>query len=181
MARIEIIMGCMFSGKSTELIRRLKRHRAINQKILVINSAKDTRSSNNVIKTHNLDTLACMKVADLMDAFDFVYDHECDVVAIDEAQFFTGLREFIQNISPHVKRIIIAGLDGDFLQKPFGEIFKVLPMADEVIKLHALCMVCNDGTLAPFTKRFCEDTTTQELVGDQDIYKAVCRKCLDTI
>ena len=181
MARIEIIMGCMFSGKSTELIRRLKRHRAINQVILVINSIKDTRSSDDVIKTHNWETFACMKVDNLDFAFDFIHDRVCDVVAIDEAQFFTGLREFVQNISPHVKRIIIAGLDGDFLQRPFGEIFDVIPLADEVLKLHALCMVCKDGTLAPFTKRFCEDTTTQELVGDHDIYKAVCRKCLDTV
>ena len=182
MAHIEVIMGCMFSGKSTELIRRLKRHRAINQEILVVNSIKDTRSSDDVIKTHNWDTFACMKVSDLATAFDFIHDlKKCDVVAIDEAQFFTGLREFVQNISPHVRRIIIAGLDGDFLQRPFGEIFDVIPLADEVLKLHALCMVCKDGTLAPFTKRFCEDTTTQELVGDHDIYKAVCRKCLDTV
>ena len=181
MARVEIIMGCMFSGKSTELIRRLKRHRAINQVILVVNSIKDTRSSDDVIKTHNWETFACMKVDKLDFAFDFIHDRVCDVVAIDEAQFFTGLREFVINISPHVKRIIIAGLDGDFLQRPFGEIFDVIPLADEVLKLHALCMVCKDGTLAPFTKRFCEDTTTQELVGDHDIYKAVCRKCLDTV
>ena len=65
MTRIEIIMGCMFSGKSTELIRRLKRHRAINESILVINSAKDTRSANEVIKTHNSDTFDCVKVSDL--------------------------------------------------------------------------------------------------------------------
>jgi thymidine kinase len=181
MAHIEVIMGCMFSGKSTELIRRLRRHRAINEKILVINSAKDTRSSDDVIKTHNWETFACMKITDLTTALNFIKNDRYAVVAIDEAQFFTGLREFVQNISTHVKRIIIAGLDGDFLQRPFGEIFQVLPMADEVIKLHALCMVCKNGTPAPFTKRFCEDTTTQEIVGDHDIYKAVCRKCLDTV
>ena len=173
MARIEIIMGCMFSGKSTELIRRLKRHRAINESILVINSTKDTRSEKDVIKTHNSDTFECVKVSDLS-----LLEVEADVVAIDEAQFFTGLREFVQRVGPRVKRIILAGLDGDFLQRPFGEIFDVIPLADEVLKLHALCMVCNDGTLAPFTRRFCEDTTTQELVGDHDIYKAVCRACL---
>jgi thymidine kinase len=173
MTRIEIIMGCMFSGKSTELIRRLKRHRAINESILVINSAKDTRSEKEVIKTHNSDTFECVKVSDLS-----LFEAEADVVAIDEAQFFTGLREFVQRVSPRVKRIILAGLDGDFLQRPFGEIFDIIPLADEVLKLHALCMVCNDGTLAPFTRRFCEDTTTQELVGDHDIYKAVCRECL---
>ena len=178
MARIEVIMGCMFSGKSTELIRRLKRHRAINEKILVINSSKDTRSADSVIKTHNWETFACIKVFDLNSVFDIIKDDAYDVIAIDEAQFFTGLRDFVELIGPTVKRIIIAGLDGDFLQRPFGEIFRVLPMADEVLKLHALCMECKDGTLAPFTKRYSEDTTTQELVGDHDIYKAVCKKCL---
>ena len=179
MTRIEIIMGCMFSGKSTELIRRLKRHRAINESILVINSAKDTRSANEVIKTHNSDTFECVKVSDLS-LLESV-DVDVDVVAIDEAQFFTGLREFVQRVGPRVKRIILAGLDGDFLQRPFGELFDIIPLADEVLKLHALCMVCKDGTLAPFTRRFCEDTTTQELVGDHDIYKAVCGKCLNTV
>lgn len=174
MVRVEVIMGCMFSGKSTELIRRLKRHRAINESILVINSAKDTRSDCDVIKTHNSDTFECVKVSDLS----LLETIGVDVVAIDEAQFFTGLREFVQRVGPHVKRIIVAGLDGDFLQRPFGEIFDVIPLADDVLKLHALCMMCNDGTLAPFTRRFCEDTTTQELVGDHDIYKAVCRGCL---
>ena len=110
MARIEIIMGCMFSGKSTELIRRLKRHRAINESILVINSAKDTRSDKQIIKTHNSDTFDCVKVSDLS----LLESVDVDVVAIDEAQFFTGLREFVQRVGPRVKRIILAGLDGDF-------------------------------------------------------------------
>jgi thymidine kinase len=163
----------MFSGKSTELIRRLKRHRAINESILVINSSKDTRSDKEVIRTHNSDTFDCVKIADLSQ----IESIDVDVIAIDEAQFFSGLVEFVQRIGPLVKRIIVAGLDGDFLQRPFGEILDVIPLADEVLKLQALCMICNDGTLAPFTRRFC-DNTVQELVGDHDIYKAVCRKCL---
>jgi thymidine kinase len=123
-----------------------------------------------------------MKVLDLEIIYNWIKDEDTkyDVIAIDEAQFFTGLRDFVVNISPYVKRIIIAGLDGDFLQRPFGEIFEVLPLASEVLKLHALCMICNDGTLASFTKRLCEDTA-QELVGDSDIYKAVCIKCLGTV
>ena len=173
--RIEIIMGCMFSGKSTELIRRLKRHRAINESILVINSTKDTRSELEVIKTHNSDTFSCVKVSDLSE---LCVENTHDIVAIDEAQFFTGLRPFVERLLGNTKTIIIAGLDGDFRQRSFGEIFDILPLADEVLKLHALCMVCKDGTLAPFTRRFCEDRETQELVGDHDIYKAVCRKCL---
>lgn len=175
MTRIEIIVGCMFSGKSSELIRRVKRHQAINESVLVINSSKDTRSPQEVIRTHNSDTLSCVKVSDLSE---LGTKHTYDVVAIDEAQFFTGLKSFVETIMGTTKTIIIAGLDGDFRQRPFGEILDLVPMADEVLKLHALCMICKDGTLAPFTRRFCEDHETQELVGDHDIYKAVCRKCL---
>lgn len=173
MAHIEIIMGCMFSGKSTEMIRRLKRHQVINKKILVINSSKDTRSLDQVIKTHNSDTFECIKVSDLS----HVNVDNIDIVAIDEAQFFTNLRTFIDRISSKVKTIIIAGLDGDFMQRQFGEIFEILPLADDVTKLHAFCMNCKDGTLASFTKRLSSDTN-QELVGDKNIYRASCRKCL---
>ena len=73
--------------------------------------------------------------------------------------------------------MILAGLDGDFQQRPFGELFSVLPMADSVLKLCALCMGCRDGTPGPFTKR-CVESTAQELVGGSESYKAVCRKCL---
>ena len=177
-AHIEIIMGCMFSGKSSELIRRLKRHKVINERILVINSSVDTRSDKSVIKTNNSDTFDCIKISDLS-ALQIIQE-TIDVIAIDEAQFFTGLKDFVERMRPLVKRIIIVGLDGDFLQKPFGEILQIIPIADEIVKLYALCMVCKDGTLAPFTKRFCEDTTTQELVGDASIYKAVCKNCLKT-
>jgi thymidine kinase len=169
-------MGCMFSGKSTELIRRLKRHRAINERILVINSSKDTRSTHQVVKTHDSETMDCLKVSDL-DSFELACS--IDVIAIDEAQFFTGLLEFVKRMENRVKTIIVAGLDGDFLQRPFGEILSLIPMADDVLKVHALCMVCKDGTLASFTKRLSNDTS-QELIGDCDIYKAVCRKCLHT-
>lgn len=169
-------MGCMFSGKSTELIRRLKRHRAINERILVINSAKDTRSTHQVVQTHDSETMDCLKVSDL-DSFELACS--IDVIAIDEAQFFTGLLDFLKRMENRVKTIIIAGLDGDFLQRPFGELLSVIPMADEVLKVHALCMECKDGTLAPFTKRLSNDTS-QELIGDCDIYRAVCRKCLHT-
>lgn len=176
-AHIEIIMGCMFSGKSSELIRRLKRHQAINESILVINSSIDTRSNSSVIKTHNSDTFDCIKVSDLSSIE--LYEN-IDVIAIDEAQFFSGLKDFVIRMKSKVKRIIIAGLDGDCFQNQFGEILQIIPIADEIIKLHALCMICKDGTLAPFTKRYCNDTI-QELVGDSNIYKSVCKNCLGSI
>ena len=170
---LEIIMGGMFSGKSTELIRRVKRHIVIGDRVLVVNSDRDTRSHESVVRTHDAQVATCEKVARLSDLEYEVYD----VIAVDEAQFFTGLRDFVEHALSIGKRVILAGLDGDFQQRPFGELFSVLPMADSVLKLCALCMGCRDGTPGPFTKR-CVESTAQELVGGSESYKAVCRKCL---
>jgi len=171
-ARLELIIGCMFSGKSTELIRRLKRYRALDRSILVINSSKDIRSESSVIQTHDKNTFECVKTDDLSAIS--IQGHQ--VIAVDEAQFFTGLREFVERALAKGKHIIIAGLDGDFEQKKFGEIVDLIPLCDDILKLHALCMKCSDGTLAPFTKRLV-DSREQELVGDSLMYIATCRKC----
>lgn len=166
-------MGGMFSGKSTELIRRIKRHQIIGDSVLVVNSSKDIRSDVNVVKTHDGDTFNCIKVSSLNQVDIGPYD----VIIIDEAQFFTKLKHFVQYAIDHKKHVILAGLDGDYKQNVFGELLSTIPMADEVTKLYALCMVCRDGTLGPFSKR-CNNENSQELVGGQETYKAVCRMCL---
>lgn len=168
-------MGNMFSGKSTELIRRLKRHQAIGTPILVVNSAKDTRSEREVLQTHDRSTLNCIKT-DSLDAVDV--PGNIRVVGIDECQFFTGLRDFVQRCLGRGISVILAGLDGDFMQQTFGELLSLVPLADEVLKLTALCMECLDGTPGPFTKRTVE-SREQELVGASECYKAVCRGHLD--
>lgn len=171
---LEIIMGGMFSGKSTELIRRVKRHAVIGKSILVVNSSKDVRSSDDVVQTHDKQTFNCVKLTDLMGCS--IEDY--DVIAVDEAQFFPGLRTFVEHALAQEKHVILAGLDGDFQQRRFGEIFDVLPLADEVLKLCALCMYCKNGTPGPFTKRCVSTSQVQELIGGSDVYRAVCRKCL---
>ena len=174
MCKLEIIMGGMFSGKSTELIRRIKRHTLIGKKVIVINSSKDIRSENNVVKTHDGTTWNCVKMDKL-----FLEDPtNYDVIAIDEAQFFENLKEFVQKIIkiPNIN-VIVVGLDGDSNQNPFGEILCLIPMADDVQKLCALCMECRDGTIGPFSKRLVQ-SNQQELIGDCHTYKAVCRKHL---
>ena len=170
---LEIIIGGMFSGKSTELIRRINRHTVIGKSILVLSSTIDTRSSEDVIKTHDSKYYYCLKVSNL---FKIPY-RTYDVIVLDEAQFFIGLRDFVEEVLKFGKHVILAGLDGDYKQEKFGEILDVIPLADEVTKLYALCMECKNGTRAPFTKR-CSSSSQQELVGGNDIYKAVCRQCL---
>jgi thymidine kinase len=168
---LEIIIGGMFSGKTSEMIRRLKRFRAIRESILVINSAKDTRNGNPVLQTHDKMTFECVKTDYLVDV-----ELTANVIAVDEAQFFKGLRPFVERALAAKKHVILAGLDGDYKQNMFGELLTLVPLADSVTKLTALCMVCLDGTRGPFTKRLTNDTC-QELIGDS-CYTAVCRKHL---
>jgi len=176
--RLELIMGCMFSGKSTELIRRLKRYKAINKQVLVINSAKDTRSTEQVLKTHDGVTFNCIKTNNLNEIFKSKDFRNVEIIGIDEGQFFNGLYDFVMGSLNLDKHVIIASLDGDSNQETFGETLSLIPIADEVDKLKAFCMECNDGTPAPFSKRITMQNEGQELVGDNDFYKAVCRKHL---
>lgn len=170
---LRIIMGNMFSGKTSEMIRRLKRYKVIGKRVVVVNSQKDIRSSEEVLRTHDNVTFRCIKTNDLND----VNTEGCDVVAIDEAQFFTGLKTFVEKELTTGKTILLAGLDGDYKQRKFGELLDCIPLADEVTKLTAMCMDCMDGTQGPFTKRIVKSKKL-ELVGGDDMYKAVCRKHL---
>jgi thymidine kinase len=174
---LSIIMGNMFSGKTSELIRRLKRLKVIGKNILVVNSAKDTRSPDEVLKTHDNVKFNCLKVYDLFDIFNNPEFDKADIVAIDEAQFFPRLRKFVDCCLHVNKSVIMAGLDTDSFQCKFGELLDCVPIACDVTKLSALCMRCNDGTPGPFTKRIVDDKTL-ELIGGSDMYIAVCREHL---
>lgn len=139
----------MFSGKSTELLRRLSRYQAINIDTLLINHSFDTRTGNS-IKTHDNLEKKALKVKTLMEIVNTDEYLNSDVIGIDEAQFFTDLKEFVL-YSEKNKTIIIAGLDGDSNREPFGEILNCIPLCDEVVKLTAMDMMKNDGTKAIFS------------------------------
>lgn len=167
----------MFSGKTSELIRRLKRHRVIGDQVLVINSKKDTRNESEVLQTHDKSTFECVKTENLSSVFGTEEYTRAHVIAVDESQFFQGLRTFVEQAMADDKHVILAGLDGDFRQRVFGELLELIPLADDVTKLKALCMECMDGTLGPFTKRTVKNDK-QELIGEADSYRAVCRRHL---
>ena len=175
---LSIIMGNMFSGKTSEMIRRLKRLKVIEKKIIVINSAKDTRSPDEVLKSHDNITFECFKAFRLFELINMREYDMADVVAIDEAQFFPDLKKFVECSLCIGKSVIIAGLDGDSSQRKFGELIDCIPLASEVTKLSALCMKCKNGTPGPFTKRMVNNTEL-ELIGGCDMYSAVCRKHLN--
>ena len=175
MSRIEIIVGSMFSGKSTELIRRCHRYECIGEKVLIINSILDTRCKNNEIQTHNNQTHNAIKVDKLLHINDNIIINS-DVIGIDEAQFFEDLPSFLIKIEKFNKIIIIAGLDGDFNRNAFGKILECIPLADNITKLSAMCSICKDGTPAIFSKKLVCNGDTVIDVGAIDKYVAVCRK-----
>jgi thymidine kinase len=164
----------MFSGKSTELIRRTSCYKAIGKKILRINHLNDTRTDDN-IQTHSNIKKNAIKVSSLMTLVNNSKFISSEVIGIDEAQFFDDLYEFIITIEPLGKIIIVSGLDGDFKRRPIGQILQIIPLCDEVVKLHALDMVDKDGSPGIFTKRLSENNELI-VIGAENEYMAVSRK-----
>ena len=170
---LKIIMGNMFSGKTSELVRRLKRYEVIGKNILVINSSKDTRCMEHVLRTHDNMKFEFIKTNNLKE----LNYEKVDIIAIDEAQLFIGLKTFVEKALKRGKTIILTGLDGNYKQEKIGEILECIPLADKVFKLSAMCMECMDGTHGPFTKRIVNNNEV-ELIGGKEMYRAVCRKHL---
>jgi len=168
--RFEIILGCMFSGKSTELIRRLSRYQAINKNILAINHSFDSRTDDS-IKTHKGTTIPAVKSNKLMTIIDTLDYKNAEIIGIDEAQFFEDLYEFVLTCERDNKDLIICGLDGDYQRKPMGQILDCIPLCNSVVKLNALD---KDGSDAIFTKRINSEEGAI-VIGGSDKYIAVSR------
>ena len=174
--RIELIIGCMFSGKSTETIRLCNRYKSINKKCLVIKHNTDTRYDNgNKLSTHDKSQIECISSNILINFIESEIFNESEIIIIEEAQFFEDLFEFVTKSADQFnKTLIVTGLDGDFKRNMFGDILRLIPHAEKITRLDAYCSLCNDGTKAYFTKRI-TDNKNINLVGNQDTYKAVCR------
>lgn len=172
--RVEIILGCMFSGKSTEMLRRISRYEAIGTDTLIINHTYDTRILDEAVKTHGGHIRKAVKKSELMSIMETEEYKKAQVIGIDEAQFFPDLLDFIKESEKDNKIIIMAGLDGDFQRRPFGQILECIPYCDEVVKLSAMDMISCDGTPAIFSKRISKDIE-QTSIGAEDKYVAVSR------
>ena len=171
MSELHLIIGCMFSGKTTELLRIAKRLQSIGQDVLLINYAEDTRYSFNEVMTHDL--CSCNIVSHFTTDLSSVDYSNYSVICINEAQFFTDLKEYCLGALGNSKKVCVSGLDGDFKQEPFGEILNLIPICNTINRLHAFCKVCKNGTPAYFTKRTTE-SKEQKLIGT-DEYIPVCR------
>ena len=170
---IEVVCGSMFSGKTEELIRRIKRAEFANQKIEIYKPKMDSRYDKKDVVSHNKTTISSIPVSNSKSILDLAKNVE--VVGIDEAQFFDNdLPMVCTKLSNNGARVIIAGLDMDFQGNPFGPIPNLLSIAEFVTKVHAICLGCGD--LAQFSHR---KTKEEKLVllGEIEQYEPLCRKC----
>jgi thymidine kinase len=171
---IEVITGSMFSGKTEELIRRLKRARFANQSVEIFKPIIDNRYSEEEVVSHDSNAIKSTPV-DSAGNILLLASNSVDVVGIDEAQFFDkGLAEVCENLANQGIRVIVAGLDMDFRGKPFGPMPDLLAAAEYVTKVHAICLRC--GNLAQYSYRKAADEKLV-LLGEKDAYEPLCRVC----
>lgn len=172
--RVEVIAGGMFSGKSEELVRRLKRALIARQRVQTFKPQVDTRHSPETLVTRDKRTLAATTVRDAA-ALEAALEPDVQVVGIDEAQFFdTELVGLTMRLADRGIRVIVAGLDQDYLRRPFGPMPAILALAEHVDKVHAICVQC--GGTAHYSQRIA-GTDEQVQVGDTEHYEARCRDC----
>ena len=174
---IEVICGSMFSGKTEELIRRLKRARIAKQKVEIFKPAMDVRYHEAKVVSHDENAIVSTPVASASEIL--FYAGDAEIVGIDEAQFFDDeLVPVCNKLAAMGVRVIVAGLDMDYLGKPFGPMPKLLASAEYVTKVHAVCMKC--GNLAHYSHRIIESDKLVVL-GETESYEPLCRLCYQEI
>ncbi|NOX44932.1 MAG: thymidine kinase [Caldiserica bacterium] len=183
--KLEVITGCMFAGKTEELLRRVERARIAKKRVLLFKPSLDTRYSAEEVVTHYGRSLPCHRLPSevSMGQLERLVGDElaaADVVAFDEAHFFgRGFPELCEALVARGKRVIVAGLDLNFRGEPFGPMPELLALADEVVKLQAVCVVC--GKPATRSQRLIDGKPAREgpeiLIGGLESYEARCRDC----
>jgi|688.fasta_scaffold167298_1 thymidine kinase len=191
-AYLEIILGSMYSGKTSRLVEIYKQCKFCNISVVVINHSIDTRYDDELLSTHDKIKIPCIKTETLFDIYPYDLNLEegvqniprvtdkfkivaSEVVLINEGQFFSDLEEFVKILLTNDKKVYVCGLDGDFERKKFGQILNLIPLCDKVTKLTSLCSICKNGVPGIFSKRITLETE-QTVIGS-DNYIPVCRKC----
>ncbi len=170
---IEVICGSMFSGKTEELIRRMKRAQFANQKVEIFKPKIDVRYSEDEVVSHDSNSILSTPVESSQNIM--ILSSDVEVVGIDEAQFFDeGIIDVCKQLADSGIRVIVAGLDTDYLGKPFGPMPHLMATAEYVTKVHAICVRC--GNLAHHSHRLTADEG-QVLLGEKDSYEPICRHC----
>jgi len=169
---IQVILGPMFSGKTTELQRRIRRYKVADHQCLIVKYLNDTRYSETGMATHDRQTMDAVPCTLLDEVSPFV--NEYDVIGIDEGQFFPDLVQHCEAWAKSGQTVIVAALDGTFQRRPFGSVLELIPLSEQVTKLSAVCVLCYND--ASFTRRLGSETKI-EVIGGAEKYLAVCRKC----
>jgi thymidine kinase len=191
---LEIIVGSMFSQKTSKLVDIYKKCNFCNISVVVLNHSIDNRYDDELMSTHDKVKIPCIKAERLMDVYIEHLNMESneeiprikdkykvgisEVILINEGQFFPDLEEFVRLMLARGKKIYVCGLDGDFERKKFGQILDLIPLCDKVTKLTSLCSICKDGTPGIFSKRITNEKE-QTVVGSTN-YIPVCRSCYET-
>lgn len=171
--RVEVVCGSMFSGKTEELIRRIKRAQFAHQRVMIFKPSIDTRYSEADVVSHQGNTITSQPVDSSTSIL--LMGDDADVVGIDEAQFFDmGIVDVCNQLAQRGVRVIVAGLDLDFRGIPFGPMPNLCAIADDVTKVHAICMRC--GALAYVSHRIVAGEK-QVLLGEKAEYEPLCREC----
>jgi len=174
---LELIIGPMFSGKTTQLLEVYKKCQFCNIRCRVINHSFDKRYHETMLSNHDKIMIPCIQTTNLSSIWDPTNFTDIDVILINEGQFFEDLYDIVLEMLKHNKKIYIAGLDGDFERKKFGQILDLIPLCDKVTKLSSLCSKCKDGTPGIFSMRLTSEKN-QTVIGS-DNYIPVCRKCYE--
>ena len=192
---LKLILGPMFSGKTSELIALYRRYIRSGRKVMVINYAGDTRYSATQLSTHDKQMIHCYMLNKLKDVYEVNYykDNEgkelpildifnnSDVILINEGQFFEDIVDtVIEWVEKYDKKVYICALDGDSNRSLFGKLFYLIPFANDIVKLNSICASCRDGTEAPFTKRIIDKANGAIIQIGSDEYMPVCRKCYNS-
>ena len=175
---LTLILGPMFAGKSSAILARLRRAEVLGWPSLVLTSSLDTRyDETQAIKTHDQDSAAAVGTSMLMSVKGGAAYKDAKLVIIEEAQFFSDLFDFVvAAVETDGKDVVVVGLDGDSERRPFGDVLRLVPLADEVVRLTALCKQCGDGTAALFSALVQGEKTEQICVGGADRYEPMCRR-----
>jgi thymidine kinase len=170
---LDVVIGPMFSGKSSYVLSVVSRYSTLGVPVLVITHESDHRYGEGIVATHDGRSAPCIHAKDLDDVDIAAYK----VIIVDEAQFFRNLVPFVEwAVDTHRKHVFLVGLDGDSNRRKFGEILDCIPLADRVLRLTAFCRRCADGTPGLFSYRR-EYSNQQVIVGGSNRYEALCRNC----
>ena len=170
---LEVVCGSMFSGKTEELIRRLKRAQIANLKVAIYKPATDTRFDKEKVVSHDANSIPSVPIENVNDILLLAVD--ADVIGIDEAQFFNdGIIPVCETLVMQGKRVIVAGLDMDYLGKPFGPMPALMAIAEQVTKVQAVCVQCGQPASHSFRT---VNIDTQVLLGEKENYEPRCRTC----